>query len=358
MWRFAEGTAAIGETFRIGRGGLLFGLGLLTVASAAQAAVLTAIHDYRYLVSGLPSPQREFPSLVHEFEGLAFTSDGSLWASIAPDPTDARRELWRLDLASNSVAEVIADNHVSVFGLPIANPVALGAAGAQLIVGENFRYARTHGIALNDVVWAFTPTLSTPQLADWSFSLPPALCDGVEGAASVNGQVYVSCGGSGRIVEFDPLRALLGRQFSLGAYALGLEALDDHRLLIGDYSTHQFHIFDLALERITESIDLADLFLGESSDYFGLTNEVYSVQVVPSESPRRMPDPDGLAYRDGSIYMSFDGDLRIFQIALDVPRGETPPVPPSALNVPEPGAMALVAIGLLGLAGACRRWRV
>lgn len=90
MWRFAEGTAAIGETFRIGRSGLLLGLGLLTVASAAQAAVLTAIHDYRYLVSGLPLPQREFPSLVHEFEGLAFTSDGSLWASIAPNPTDAK----------------------------------------------------------------------------------------------------------------------------------------------------------------------------------------------------------------------------------------------------------------------------
>lgn len=350
MWQFGRGTATVEGTLRLVRG-MLLGLGLLTAAGGSQSAVLTAIHDFRYLVSGLPSPQREFPALVHEFEGLAFTSDGSLWASIAANPLDARKELWRLDLVGNTVAEVISDTRVTVLGVPVANPVALGAVGAQLIVGENFRAIRTAGFPLsfplNDVVWAFSPGSSTPTLPDWSFGLPAAICDGVEGAAAANGLVYLSCGGSGKIVEFDPLSGVVGRQFSLGAYALGLEALDDHRLLVGDYSSHQLHVFDLALGLVTESIDLADLFFGASSDYFGLTNEVYSVQVVPSESPRSMPDPDGLAYRDGSIYMSFDGDLRIFQIAL---------------NLPEPGTMALVAIGLLGLpgwrrsrGGACKR---
>lgn len=340
MWRFGEGTVAVREgTLQIGRR-LLLALGLLTIASGAQSAVLTAIHDYRYLVSGLPSPQRDFPALVHEFEGLAFTSDGSLWASIAANPVEARRELWRLDLVSNTVAEVIADTHPTFLGFPLTNPVGLGAQGAQLIIGENLRFLRDRGFSVGDIVWAFTPGVSTPQSSDWSIVLPTAICDGVQGAAAVNGRGYVSCGGSGRIVEFDLLSGAIGRQFSLGAFALGLEALDEHRLLVGDYATHQLHVFDLALGLVTESIDLADLFFGTASDYFALTDEVYSVQVIPSESPRSMPDPDGLAYRDGSIYMSFDGDLRIFQIAL---------------NIPEPATLALVAIGLLGLSGSHRR---
>lgn len=317
----------------------LFGLALLVFARAAQAAALTGIQDYRYLVSGLPSPEREFPALFHEFEGLAFTADGSLWASIAADPLGTRREFWRLDVKDNVVHQAIADSRFEPTA-QFANPVALAGAGAQLIVGENFHAFRSRGFPLNDILWAFTPGVSTPAVPDWTFSLAVTDCDEVEGAAAARGKLYVSCQGDGTILELDPQSGQVGRKFALNAQLLGLEAIDDRRLLVGDYSNHRLLVFDLGLEQVSESIDLASLFRGPGSDYFRLTGEDYLVQVVPSEGFRRTPDPDGLAYRDGTIYMAFDGDLRIFAISL---------------NVSEPGTVALLGLALLGLAWLGRR---
>ncbi|WP_300340494.1 PEP-CTERM sorting domain-containing protein [Accumulibacter sp.] len=317
----------------------LLACGLLALASTAQPAALTGIQDYRYLVNGLPSPEREFPALVHEFEGLAFTDDGSLWASIAADPLGTRRDFWRLDVRDNVVHQVIADTRFEPTAR-FANPVALAGAGSRLIVGENFAALRASGLAINDVLWAFTPGVSSPELPDWTFSLPATECDEVEGAATAGGKLYVSCQTDGTIIEIDPQSGQIGKKFPLDAQLLGLEALDDGRLLVGDYSNHRLLVFDLALQQVTDSIDLASLFTGPDSDYFRLVGEEYLVQVVPSEGFRRVPDPDGLAYRDGTIYMAFDGDLRIFAIAL---------------RVPEPTTVVLLGLALLCLAWMFRR---
>lgn len=61
---------------------LWLGFVLCGLVTQAQAYSLTAIHDYRHLVSGpatgFSDEQKQFPALVYEFEGLSFTSDGSL----------------------------------------------------------------------------------------------------------------------------------------------------------------------------------------------------------------------------------------------------------------------------------------
>ncbi len=323
---------------------LLFGLGLSILGIPLQAATLTAIHDYWHLVSGLDSPKNLYPSLSHEFEGLTFTADGSLWAAIAPNPLDAKREFWRLDLSTNSIAESIADSfHAPSLPLllpPLVNPVALTANAGQLIVGENYRALRERHLPLltsNDMIWAFTPGSSTPAKPDWSVPLAPAACDGVQGAAFAAGKVYISCGANQSIVEIDAAKhTLTGKHFDFAFEPLGLEAIDDTHLIVGDYANHQLRVFDLENKKLTETIDLNSLFVGEDSDYFGLTGQKYSVQVVPSEDlPRDIPDPDGLAYRDGKIYMAFDGDLRIFVISM---------------SLPEPGTLLLVAAALAALA--------
>jgi len=58
-----------------------------------HAYSLTAIHDFRHLVTGaganFTDEQKRFPALVYEFEGLSFTQGGSLWASISANPDGA-----------------------------------------------------------------------------------------------------------------------------------------------------------------------------------------------------------------------------------------------------------------------------
>ncbi len=322
-------------------GALLLGVGLSVLASPGQAAALTAIHDYRYLVND------PYPSLAHQFEGLTFTADGSLWAAIAPNLLDGNA-IWKLDLTSDSVAERIPDTFrgpsLLLQLLQLVNPAALTAAGGQLIVGENYHFLRAsqYHIQENDIIWAFTPGTSTPDKPDWSFSLAATACDGVEGAAFAAGKLYVSCGADQTIVEIDAQRQMLTRKFSFDSELLGIEAIDATHLIVGDYTNHQLRVFDLAEERFTATIDLNSLFSGRDSDYFRLTGEEYSVQVTPSEGYRSIPDPDGLAYRNGKIYMAFDGDLRIFEISM---------------SVPEPGTLLLFTAALTYLASGRRRNR-
>ena len=288
----------------------LLAAALLAVAGAAQGATLTAIHDFRYLANN------QFPALVYEFEGLAFTNDGSLWASIAANPSGAAKEFWKLDLLSNNFADKIPD---TVFGL-LGNPVALAGAGPQLIVGENFHQ-------FGNVIWAFTPGVNGNN-PDWSFLLNANTCGQVEGAAFAGGKLYVTCQNDGTILKIEPVTGTVLGSFSLGAQLLGLEMMDNTHLLVGDYSHHKLLVFDLGTGQVTDSIDLASLFVG------------YSVEVTKDDW-RTIPDPDGLAYRNGTIYMSFDGDLRIFEITTGAP---------GAGAVPEPGTLALLGLALFALA--------
>ncbi len=191
----------------------------------------------------------------------------------------------------------------------------------------------------NDMIWAFTPGSSTPGIPDWRFPLEPATCEGLAGAAFTGGKLYLSCQYNRTILEIDA-QHVLTRSIAIDSEPLGLEAIDNTHLLVGDYTNHQLRVFDLENTQFTEAIDLNSLFVGKDSDYFRLTGQEYSVQVVPAEGFRDVPDPDGLAYRDGRIYMAFDGDLRIFEISM---------------SVPEPGTLLLVGAALTGLTWRGRR---
>jgi hypothetical protein len=332
---------------------VLFGF----ATQAHPAYSLTGIYDFRPLVTGRPDlftpEQRQYPALVYEFEGLAFTQDGSLWASIAADPGGASRELWKLDLQNKQKTQSILDpvwsfevqTPLGPLTYSIANPVGLAAHGDQLIVGENFQRARdlvnsSGGLAqatIHDVIWGITPGNSTP---DWSFPLNTSACDEIEGMAYSGGKLYATCQNDKKVLEINPATGAVSNTFPFADQVLGLAETDDGRLIVGAYPSRELILFDPAGLRPSETISLNDLFFGPGSDYHALTGEVYSVQVVASEAARTRPDPDGLAYRNGKIYMSFDGDLRIYEISA----------------VPEPETYAMMLAGLaLVVAVAWRR---
>lgn len=328
MWSGTRGSGR--EKSRLRRSPVL-AFCLLIVTSGVQASGLTAIHDFRDLVAGQPHP-----ALVHEFEGLAFTADGTLWASIAPNPTGTTKEFWQLDLQNRQVLQRIPDT-IADPQAETANPVALAGSGQRLIVGE--RLPAVFGVQ-SSLIWAFTPGISTPASPDWSFL---RIGCGVEGAASAGSRLYLTCGTS--IVEpslsGSPIDSfnLAGQLSNPGGRLLGLEAIDGNQLLVGGYRTgsgerNELLIVDLGLKTISRTIDLDSLFVGPNSDYFRLAGSEYSVQVAPGESYRPRPDPDALAYRDGRIYLAFDGDLRIFEISL---------------NAPEPPSVLLLGVALLAL---------
>ena len=314
---------------------LWLGIALVGLATQVHSYSLTQIYDFRHLVTertDLTPEQRQYPALVYEFEGLAFTNDGSLWASIAADPDGASREFWKLDLQNRTVSAFAHPGSLPppFTSYPLSrygNPVGLASIGSQLVVGHNF-----HGIG--NLIGSFSPSGAT-----WMpmYQLSVAICNEVEGLAYSGGNLYASCQNNRKVLEIDLTTGAVSRTFSFADQVLGLAETDDGRLIVGTYPARELVVFDPEGSRPTESISLSKLFFGSDSDYTQRTGEIYKVQVVPSEGFRTVPDPDGLAYRNGKIYMSFDGDLRVFEIAT---------------AVPEPGtwAMMLAGLGVIGLA--------
>jgi hypothetical protein len=312
---------------------LWLGILLCALAAPAHPYSLTGIHDFRPLVTGdmsLTDAQRQYPALVYEFEGLTFTQDGSLWAAIAADPAGAKREFWKLDLQNHTATTRIPDpvQYHPQNSLGLANPVGLASNGNQLIVGEN-------GHAYGNLIWAFTP--GNANTYDWYFVKDAGSCNEVEGLAHTGGKLYASCQNNKKILEIADTQGTVSNSFTFQDQVLGLEETDDGRLIVGTYPSRELLIFDPSGNKPTETISLDTLFKGQDSDYYRLTGMEFSVQVVPTESARTMPDPDALAFRDGKIYMAFDGDLRIYEIS------------PAPVPEPETYALMLAGLALIGL---------
>ncbi len=95
-----------------------------------------------------------------------------------------------------------------------------------------------------------------------------------------------------------------------GVTALGLGATDDGSLIIGDYANHDLLLYDVQSDTIASRIDLNALFTGyEVVDPEGLFDTFPILTVSPME---------------WQIYMTFEHDLRVFEISLKEPPVVTP----------------------------------
>lgn len=291
---------------------------LLAISALAHAASLSNIYDFRDQVD----PE------TTSFEGLAFTNDGTLWISSAPNFGVVR--LLAADLASNTILSSTDYDPQPDF-LNLLNPVGLGSDGTNLFVGSNRKWVSGDP---PDYVYRnvnpLTGQVSNPAI------LGIDACVEIEGTAYLNELIYVSCEDTQNVVGIDPATGAVVETIPFGVNLLGLGATEDS-LIIGTYegANRSLLLYNVATTA-TETIDLADLFVGTGSDYFQLTGEIYEVEVDPGDI-RHIPDPDGIAYRDGRIYLAFDHDPRIFEISF----GE----------VPEPTTLLLIGTGLLGIAG-------
>ena len=298
---------------------LTLALSLVNGSAVARAATLTNIYDF--------SDQFSLDDV--EFEGLSVTDDGTLWIASMPDDGDP--QLISVDLASLSVlTQATYSNAVTgdAFGGWLTspfNPVALASDGTNLLVGSNGKSTYLYN-------YLYT-TDSSGALADDPIQFAGSVCNDPEGAASLDGVLYVTCEESDTVVMLNSDGSV--DELLSGFTALGLAATDS-ALIIGDYDTHELILYDLASGEESERIDLAELF----PDY-----EVVDID----GNTHTVPDPDGLAYWDGKIYMSFEFDLRVFEISLDATPTPTPtPTPtatPTATPTPAPDPITFTKAG-------------
>lgn len=287
---------------------------------ASEAVTLNAIYDFT----------DQLDATTTSFEGLAFTDDGTLWITSAPNT--GTKELLEVDLETETVASMSSYSSQGYF----FNPVGLASDGNNLFLTNNLKYFGG-GVYTTD---------TNGQVA-YQSALAKSDCNEPEGAAYLNGYIYVSCEDSKNVVKLDPSTGSVVENIQLGVSVLGLGATEDS-LIIGDYTNHALLIYNVAAQEVTQTISLESLF-GADSDYETLAGMTYEVDVENAGNDiRSLPDPDGIAYRNGNIYMTFEHDLRVFEISLD---------DSSIPGTPEPGTLLLVGIGLLGGAVLKRKKR-
>lgn len=309
---------------------------IFTLSSLAKAASLTGIYDF----------SDQLDAATTSFEGLDFTKDGTLWITSAPN--SGVKSVLAVNLADE---KILSNTQTSLF-----NPVALASDGTQLFIGNNYKAGS--GLDRADKVYAgnvISPekgiTVSTKPI----FTLgvygflgldSTKTCLEPEGAAYLEGFIYFSCQDSNEVIKVNPANGAVVERYNIGVSVLGVGATEN-QLILGDYTNHALLLYDVIKKEITETISLDTLFVGAESDYFDLTKELYEVTIVDNGDIRYIPDPDGIAYRDGKIYMTFEHDLRVFEISLDEPPVATP----------EPGTVLLLGLGLLGLTAGLRKQR-
>ncbi len=300
-------------------------IGMTAFASRSHAASLSHVYDFS--AQGWDSVDGV------TFEGLTFTKDGTLWITSAPNSTPNQGQLIAatLDFAAGTVQEIISQEAYTnsvrgdVFGFAssLFNPVALASDGEELFVGSN---AKSGLSFFNNYVYS---TDQSAVLTD-PYKISASICNDPEGAAYLDGAIYLSCEESHKIIKLHDDGSV--EDLMTGVTALGLAA-SDTSLIVGDYANHDLFLYDLETHQETARIDLETLFPD------------YEIEVGANDI-RNVPDPDGLAFYNGKIYMTFEHDLRVFEISL----GED-----SSIATPEPGTLILLGPGLLGLFAAWRK---